>query len=66
MSAISYLKNSMTKHKTIYQKKVESLVKNDLFFHEKSIEKSKIMKNENVRKQLTKGYMKLLSEYKED
>ncbi|MCY8122842.1 hypothetical protein MOC45_20015, partial [Bacillus spizizenii] len=26
----------------------------------------KIMKNENVRKQLTKGYMKLLSEYKED
>ncbi|EHA30607.1 hypothetical protein BSSC8_21920 [Bacillus subtilis subsp. subtilis str. SC-8] len=56
----------MTIHKTIYQKKVESLVKNDLFFHEKSIEKSKIMKNENVRKQLTKGYMKLLSEYKED
>lgn len=41
MSAISYLKNSMTMHKTIYQKKVESLVKNDLFFHEKALKSQK-------------------------
>ncbi|MEK4632451.1 MULTISPECIES: hypothetical protein [Bacillus] len=65
MSAIKYLQSSMTLHKTLYQNKFENIAHNDFFANEKELEKEKIKRGEIVRKEMTKGYMKLLSVCKE-
>ncbi|KXZ22366.1 hypothetical protein P4T89_12875 [Bacillus nakamurai] len=65
MSAIKYLQSSMTLHKTIYQNKFENIARNDFFANEKNSEKEKIKRGEFIRKEMTKGYLKLLSACKE-
>lgn len=55
----------MILYKILYQNKFENIVYNDFFVNEKELEKEKIKRGEIVRKEMIKGYMKLLSVCKE-